>query len=223
MDSRLYDPIRTMSTMTREVIVAFSGGKESCVILDLCSRFFDRVEPFFMYQVPNLSFQEKTLHWYENKYNVSIKRLPHFGTSRYLRYGVYREPDFDVPIIGMDDIYGFMRNRTGIHWIVAGERCADSIWRNAMIKHTGSIDEERGRFFPLAYWNKKDTLEYMRVKKLYLGADSKKLGTSFSDLRGEELAMLEQYYPDDLEKARKIYPLCDAAIRRYKLYGKDKV
>ena len=223
MDSRLYDPIRTMSTMTQEVIVAFSGGKESCVILDLCSRFFDRVEPFFMYQVPGLSFQEKTLHWYEQKYGVKIKRLPHFGTSRYLRYGVYREPDFDVPIIGINDIYDYMRDTTGIHWIVAGERCADSLWRNAMIKHTGSIDEVRGRFFPLAYWNKKDTMEYIRVKKLYLGGDSKRLGVSFSELREKELVMMKQYYPADLEKVRRIYPLCDAAIRRYELYGDNKV
>ena len=223
MDSRLYDPIRTMSSMTREVIVAFSGGKESCVILDLCMRFFDRVEPFFMYQVPGMSFQEKTLHWYENKYGIEIKRLPHFCTSYYLRYGAYRDPDFDVPIIGMNDIYDFMRIRTGIDWVVAGERCADSIWRNAMIKHSGSIDEVRMRFFPLAYWNKKDVMEYIRVKKLYLGGDSKKLGISFSDLRGKELTFINKYYPADMEKVRRIYPLCDAAIRRYELYGDNKV
>ena len=176
-----------------------------------------------MYQVPGLSFQEKTLHWYEQKYGVKIKRLPHFGTSRYLRYGVYREPDFDVPIIGVNDVYDYMRDSTGIHWVVAGERCADSLWRNAMIKHTGSIDEVRGRFFPLAYWNKKDTMEYIRVKKLYLGGDSKRLGVSFSELREKELVMMKQYYPADLEKVRRIYPLCDAAIRRYELYGDNKV
>lgn len=223
MDSRLYDPIRTMSTVTQDVIVAFSGGKESCVILDLCMRFFERVEPFFMYQVPGMSFQEKTLSWYENKYGIAIKRLPHFSTSRYLRYGAYREPDFEVPIIGLNDIYDFMRDRTGVYWIVAGERCADSIWRNAMIKHSGSIDEQRGRFFPLAYWNKRDVMEYIRVKKLYLGGDSKRLGISFSDLRGKELSMIKKYYPADLEKVKKIYPLCEAAIRRYELYGDHKV
>ena len=92
-----------------------------------------------------------------------------------------------------------------------------------MIKHSGSIDEKRGRFFPLAYWNKKDTMEYIRVKKLYLGGDSKRLGMSFSELRAKELVMMKKYYPSDLEKVRRIYPLCDAAIRRYELYGDNKV
>lgn len=223
MDSSLYDPIRTMAAMTNEVIVAFSGGKESCVLLDLCTRFFDRVEAFFMYQVPGMSFQEKTLKWYEDKYSISIKRLPHFGTSRYLRYGVYREPDFEVPIIGMNDIYDFMRDRTGVYWIAAGERCADSIWRNAMIKHSGSIDETRGRFFPLAYWNKKETLEYIRVKKLYLGGESRWLGHSFAEIQGRELAMIKKHYPSDLERVKNIYPLCEGAIRRYEQYGENKV
>ena len=33
MDTRAYDPIKTMAQVTREVIVAFSGGKDSCVTL----------------------------------------------------------------------------------------------------------------------------------------------------------------------------------------------
>ena len=65
MSTVLYDPIKTQAKVADEVIVAFSGGKESVVTLDLCFRYFKRVVPFFMYICPELSFQEKTLEWYE--------------------------------------------------------------------------------------------------------------------------------------------------------------
>lgn len=219
MTSQLYDPIRAMSKVTREVLVGFSGGKDSCVTLELCFRFFDTVRPFFMYQVPGLSFQEKTLRWYEQKYGVEILRVPHFETSNFLRYGLYREPDMTVPIVSTLDEYEYLRGVTGIHWICGGERIADSIVRRAMIKSTGSIDMKRGRFYPLAYWTKSDVLQYCKVKKLYVGEESRKLGFSFRSLDGKSLKMLKEVYPADYEKVKRIYPLCEAAVLREAAYG----
>lgn len=219
MSSALYDPVKTMAKVTREAIVAFSGGKDSCVTLDICARFFDRIVPFFMYQIPGMSFQEKTLRIYEQRYGLEIVRIPHFETSEFLRYGTYRPPDYDVPIVSLNDVYAYLRAKTGIWWICAGERIADSTVRRAMIKHSGSIDEKRGRFFPLAYWNRRDVMEYLRLKRLYVGEESKKLGGSFSDISGKTLLTVKRYWPDDYEKVKRIYPLCEAAVKREAEYG----
>lgn len=209
-----------MSQVTDSVIVGFSGGKDSIVTLDLCFKYFRNIKPFFMYLVPGLEFQEKMLNWYENKYNTEIIRMPHFEVSEFLKYGSFTMADWDVDVVGINDTYEYLRQETGFHWIAAGERCADSIVRNAMIKQSGSIDHKRGRFYPLAYWKKNEVLQYIKYKKLYLSPEQKKLGFSFRSLAGREVAVIKKYYPKDYERILKVYPFIGAGVERFEKYGK---
>ena len=220
MSNLLFDPIKTQSRVTDSVIVGFSGGKDSIVTLDLCFKYFKRVVPFFMYLVPNLEFQEQMLRRYEERYNTEIIRIPHFEVSNFLKYGSFTQFDTNVDIVGINDTYAYLRQETGIHWIAAGERCADSIVRNAMIKKSGSIDYQRGRFYPLAYWKKQEVLQYIKYKKLYLSPEQKKLGFSFRSLAGNEVAVIKEMYPDDYEKILKVYPFIGAGVKRFEEYGK---
>lgn len=220
MSTSLYDPIKSHAKVTDSVLVAFSGGKDSIVTLDLCMRYFKRVQPFFMYMVPDLGFQEETLGWYEKKYDTEIIRIPHFEVSTFMRYGTFREPDFNVSEVSVKETYDYLRNRTGIFWISAGERISDSTIRRAMIKHSGTIDAKRGRFYPIANWSKKNVLDYIRLKHLKLPRDSKRLGFSFRSLDGKQLAAIQDMYPDDYQKILKVYPFADAATERYRRYGK---
>ncbi len=218
MSNLLFDPIKTQARVTDSVIVAFSGGKDSIVTLDLCFKYFKNVVPFFMYLVPDLEFQEDMLRRYEKRYNTEIIRLPHFEVSEFLKYGSFTMPDFNVDVVKITDTYEYLRQKTGIFWISAGERCADSIVRNAMIKKSGSIDYKRGRFYPLAYWKKQEVLEYIKYKKLYLSPEQKKLGFSFRSLAGSELAVIKEHYPNDFEKILKVYPLAGASVEHYLRY-----
>lgn len=124
MSNLLFDPIKTQVKVTDSVIVGFSGGKDSIITLDLCMRYFKNVKPFFMYLVPDLSFQEKMLQYYENRYDTEIIRIPHFECSNFLKYGSFTMADWNVDIVGITDTYEYLRQKTGIHWIAAGERCA---------------------------------------------------------------------------------------------------
>lgn len=220
MGNLLFDPIKVQSTITREVIVGFSGGKDSIVTLDLCFKYFDRVVPFFMWISPNLDFQEEFLRKYERRYKTEIVRLPHFEVSDFMRYGTFREPDPDTSSIDINDIYAYMRNLTGIEWIAAGERIADSIVRRAMIKNSGSTDGKRRRFYPLAHWRKNDVMQYIKKKRLYLPRDSRELGFSFRSLAGCELAQIKKLYPNDYKRILRLYPLADAGVKRFETYGK---
>lgn len=92
-----------------------------------------------------------------------------------------------------------------------------------MIKSTGSIAVKSGKFYPLAYWRKRDVLDYMRVKKLYLGEDSRVFGASYHGWTGNTLLTAKQRWPDDFEKIKRLYPLVEAAAKREELYGSQQV
>lgn len=218
MSALIYESIKVQSKVTDTVLVGFSGGKDSIVTLDLCFKYFKKVVPFFLYIVPGLSFQERQLQWYENRYQTEIIRLPHFETSNFMRYGTFRNEDYSVPIVSVTDEYNYLRQLTDICWIAAGERIDDSLIRRAMIKHSSSIDIQRGRFYPVAYWKKREVLDYIKFKRLRLGEDSRHQGFSFKSLEGRELYMLKQFYPDDYEKVLRLYPFAEASRKRYE-YG----
>lgn len=220
MSVALYDRIKVMSKITDSVLVGFSGGKDSIVTMDLCFKYFKRVVPFFMYICPGLEFQEKLLRYYERRYDTEIIRIPHMEVSEFFKYGTFRAYDYNVPIISINEIYTYLRETTGIWWIAAGERISDSIIRRAMIKKSSSIDVQRGRFYPIAEWNKAEVMQYIKSAKLKLGEDSKQLNFSFKSLEGRELYFVKQYYPQDFQRILRIYPYAEAAVLRYEKYGK---
>lgn len=222
MSTALYDPLKTQSKITDSVIVAFSGGKESVVVLDLCFRYFKKVKPFFMYICPGLSFEEKTLAWYEKRYQTEIMRLPHNEASVWLHYGYFTAIDLEFPMVSSNDIYNYVRQETGIEWIAGGERIADSMWRKAFMKKSSSIDMIRRRIFPVIEWRKQDIMNYIKYHHLYLGDDSKVLGFSFRSLQGNELVQIKKHFPDDYEKILRLYPLAGASVLREEMKNGKK-
>lgn len=66
--------------------------------------------------------------------------MPHFENSDFYRLGSFREPDYTIPKVKINNIYEYVRQNTGIDWIAGGEKISDSIVRRAMLKHSGSID-----------------------------------------------------------------------------------
>lgn len=221
MSTALFDPVKTMSTISDSVLVGFSGGKDSAVLLDVCFRYFKYVQPFFMYLVRDLEFQERTLRYYEERYDTEIMRVPHFMLSDFLRYGSFRMPDFTVPMVKTVELYNYLREQTGIYWIAAGERIADSLIRRAMIKQSSSIDIKRGRFYPLAYWNKANIMSYIKHKKLPLSLESRVLGFSFRSLLPDEMAQIRHRFPNDFEKIKADFPLIEASIKWVDFHGKQ--
>lgn len=211
----LFDPIKAASLITDRVLVGISGGKDSAVVLELCSQYFRHITGFFMHIVPGLSFQERILRYYEQRYGIEIIRVPHFMVSEFYRYGTFRPMDLSVPIVSTLEAYNYLREKAGTWWIACGERISDSIIRRAMIKSSGSVDKKRGRFYPIAYWRKEDVMDYIRVKKLKIGEESSKLGFSFRSLMPQEIITIKEHYPADYERIKQFFPLIETTIAHY--------
>lgn len=209
----LYDTVRIASNITNSILVGFSGGKDSAATLDLCFKHFDKVQPYFMYIVPGLEFQERTLRYYEKRYGTEIIRIPHFMVSEFLRYGTFRRFDFDVPVVKAVEAYNYLRERTGIYWIAAGERISDSIVRRAMIKESGTIDAKRGRIYPVGEWRKAHIMNYGKLNRLPISIESRVLGFSFRSLLPKEMMIIKQKFPRDYEKIKQFYPLIEASVK----------
>lgn len=210
--------IKTARAMTDRVLVAYSGGKDSVVTLDLCCRHFPQVEAFFLYKVPGLEFEERSLRWAEAKYGLQIMRLPHFVTSCMLRDGDLGTADSSVAAVTIADIYAHVRKQTGTYWIAAGERIADSLVRRAMILHDGTINDKRGRIFPVAYWTKAHVMSYIKQRGLYLGEWSCLLGHS-NFFGPKKLSLIKQHYPADYQRIIAMYPLAEAGAKWQEFYG----
>lgn len=221
MSTVLFDPVKTMSRVTDSINVGFSTGKESIVTLDLCFRYFKKVQPYFLYTVPNLSFQEKVIQWYEEKYGVEMIRMPAECVSEYFKYGCYRLSDMTFPIVSERDVMNYIRQKSDIYWVASGERIDDSLFRRAMIKHSGTISDVNGRMFPVATWKKSEILEYIKFHKLMIGKDSKLMGHSARVLQAQDLIVIRDNFPEDYERILHLYPFAEAAVKRIEAYGKE--
>ena len=212
----LFDGIKAAANITDRVLVFYSGGKDSAVTLDLCARYFKRIQPVFMRLGPILSFQRACLDWVERRYRVPVMIVPHPMLVEWLRYGTFREYDFDVPIISFLDVYTYARSKSGVWWIAAGERIADSIIRRAMIKGDGGVvNPKRGRFFPLAHWSKSDVYAYIRHHRLKVAPETQHLGFSFRSLMGSDLAAIRRVYPEDYAHIESWFPLVGVSLAQY--------
>lgn len=211
--------VKTAAQLTDRVLVGYSGGKDSVVTLDLCARHFRNVRAFFMYQVPGLSFQEKALRWAEHRYALEIIRIPHFEVSAFLRRGTYHEPDATVRPVSVAETYAYLRELTGFYWIAAGERIADSTVRRAMIVKDGSINQHRGRIYPLADWRKHHVAAYIKQRRLRVSEEAAVLGHSFRDLSPRTLLSVKQHYPADYDRILSMYPEAEAGVQWEILYG----
>lgn len=201
--------------MSSRVLVGYSGGKDSAVLLDLCCQRFAHVEAFFMYTIPGMEFQEAMMRWAEQHYGIKVHRVPHFELSNMLRYGVFRHEDFATPIVTTREIYDYAREKADTYWIAGGERIKDSIVRRAMLKRSGSIDMTRGRFFPLIEWSKADILAYIKQHRLPLSPEYRHLGHSFRSLGGTEMLAIKAKFPEDYARIQHWFPLIEGSVKRH--------
>jgi len=200
------------------VLVSFSGGKDSLVVADLCSRQFKRMVFFFMYFVPGLRCCEEQLDYGRKKYGAEVLYYPHWSVVAALRAGVYCPTSDTTDQLPKDytlsDIYSLARQDTGIKLIANGIKRSDSEFR----RKNRAAFERKDVLCPLRDWNKLEVLAYLSLHKIPVPKSSGR-GATGVDLSSPSLCWLHDTYPDDFEKLLQWFPYARAALARRKFFG----
>lgn len=206
-------------THTDSILVAFSGGKDSIVTLDMCVRsgLFKRIECFYMYLVRDLECVETHINYVVKKYGVKLHKIPHYSLASAYNYGLYM-PHFNgaeqLNNIKLCDIENTIRLKTGIDWIAYGMRKSDSLERRGMLSNNGGLDYNVSKVYPLRNWLAEDIRRYMKLIKIPL--PDLKMGKKMSgvSLLPENVLALAEHWPKDFEKIKRVFPFIEALVKR---------
>jgi phosphoadenosine phosphosulfate reductase len=210
--------VRELRQITDSVLVGVSTGKDSIACLDLiCSHDppFRRVQPYFMYTVPGLEFQERYLAYLERRYKVSILRIPHCSLSYILRDACYRPlttATQSLPDVSFKDMLRHLRLQSGIQWVAEGHKAYDGLERQLMIKRCRGLDLKRRHAYPMGFWTQASVYTYLRNRRLPLPPDYAMMGMSFGWLDLESLAPIRRRFPADYERIKEYYPYVEAVF-----------
>jgi phosphoadenosine phosphosulfate reductase len=200
-----------------KIIIAFSGGKDSLVIMDMACRMFDQVEAYFMYLVPHLECVDEEIEKGRKRFGVNIRMYPHWILQKMVQEGVYTSEWFgyqSLPEWKLRDVYAFAIKDIGINCVATGAKATDSSWRRRFMS-TAHFDAVIN---PIAKWHKYDVISYLRSHDIALPPSSGKSATGV-DLSTPSLLWLHDQYPKDYARLLKVFPFAQAVIARREMYG----
>lgn len=169
-----------------------------------------------MYFVKDLEHINRWIKWAETKYGIKVLQVPHWNLSYILRSGLYCVPNPRVKLIRLKEVIEAIRTKTGSYYVFLGMKMADGMNRRLMLKgYRESLYENKGLCYPLAEWNQKDILSYMKQHRLpepvrYSLKASNGVGFSL-----DCFLWLRENYPQDLERIYQVFPMSRRILFEY--------
>jgi 3'-phosphoadenosine 5'-phosphosulfate sulfotransferase (PAPS reductase)/FAD synthetase len=203
-----FTAIEKMASMNVEAIVLLSLGADSVATLDLvASRFKTKLHLVHWYIYKGLSFREKLLRYYENRYDIPILQLQHPESFK-----LYK---IDGAVPHYANIYTLMRKKLGVKWIVSGIKKSDSIQRRAMLKYLPhGIDLANQKMYPLAEWSRTQVYASNKDRKLPVSPEYNEGWHDLNFFKGQGLLWLYSNYRSDYDMIRAEYPDIEGELVR---------
>lgn len=210
--------INTVREQTDRVILFYSCGKDSIVLLNMVAPLFKEVICVYMYFVKDLNHINRFIQYSKSRYNnVRFLEVPHWNLSRALKIGLFCQPQKDIKILRLRDVVERVRSKTGIEWCFIGMKQADSLNRRLMLRtyKSEAINWDSKIAYPLSMWKKKEILSYIKFHNLPTPVEySKEAGNGlWFDLK--VFLWLKDNEPDDLKKILRAFPLSEKILFDY--------
>jgi phosphoadenosine phosphosulfate reductase len=213
--------LREASERSDSVLVSFSGGKDSLVVLDLCLRTFKRVECFFMQWVPGIRCVEDPVIAGVARFGVKIHMVPHWAGMRALKAGMYcwQPGERDAwPDVKLRDVYSLVIEDTGIPLIAMGGKRKDGLWRKRNLDSTKGWTEV---VTPIVGWSNHEVAAHLVSRGIPVPKGDSKDGSGV-DLSKPSVLWLHDNHPGDFAVLEAHFPFVRAIVEQRRLYGKAR-
>lgn len=232
----LPDPIQSsreaiayVADQTSDVILSFSGGKDSLAawlnLREVAPAL--NITPIYHYMVPRLAFVERYLDYVEGRMGVRILRLPHPRLTYWLRHASYQPPkaadqilDLTFPFRDYGDFiaraileYDLPQNT----WVAVGTTQNDSANRRLTFRKHGMVREAERKLFPIGDFTKTQIIDIIRRHGLKLSPDYRIWRRSFDGLDWFFLEGVRRHYPEDYERILDFFPMLKLEQKRYEM------
>lgn len=220
--SRIDDTLKMLEGLRAQhehILVAYSDGKDSRIVMDMALRIFPKVSAFYMFFVPGLRHIDERMKAAEDRYGIQIAQYPHWSSIAALKYGSYCDPVpelRDAPDLRLRDIYRLALSQCGAKVVLTGAKKSDSMWRRRFLHSTQTWEEVQN---PIVDWSKHDVVAYLQARRIPLPPAEKGNATGV-DLAYEAVLFIHDTYPDDFELMAEYFPYLRALVERRRLYGK---
>lgn len=218
--------IDCIAEKTDSAMLMCSLGKDSIVTLDLMYPKFKRIICVFMYFVKGLEHIERWVRWVQAKYpKVEFVQIPHWNLTYLLRGGLYSVPNPNIKLMKLGDVIRSLRIQYDVYYTFLGMKKADGMNRNLMLKgYEVQGYENDGLVYPLADWNQKTVLAYMRQHRLPEPVRYSLKASSGVGFNLDCMLWLEKYCPSDLQKIYKVFPMSERVLyeHNYKLQNQSE-
>ena len=209
-----YKSIDAIRAKSDSAILFLSLGKDSLVLLDLIYPRFKKVVCVFMYFVKDLEHINRWIGWVKAKYPaIEFVQVPHWNLTFILRGGLYCVPNPKVKLLKLADVVKAMQLRYGIQYAFLGMKKADGMNRRLMLNGYQANDyENNGLVYPLAEWNQRDILAYMKQNGLPEPIRYSLKASSGVGFNLDCFLWLEKNFPQDLEKIYRCFPMAERIL-----------
>jgi hypothetical protein len=217
--------IRTLEEASRkspQILVAYSGGKDSLAVMELCAKTFETVIAFHMYFVPGLKVVEEPLQYARERWGVEVMYYPHWAFFKSFKSGLYCDPGRyfdDIPDYNLAQIHAQAAVDTGIQLIAHGGKKADGLWRKwALLHHQNKPYEV---IYPVVEWTKYDVFAYLKAQGIPIPDSAGKRANGIG-LDTPTLLWLHDEHPEDFATLETYFPYIRAVVYRREWYGIGK-